>query len=94
MVCIFLFALLILQEVNGVVNEYTDVDVSNPSEKIDTEIYSYVMGLVMTVIIFVSVVFEFTEEKSMENASDWMKPIVATLFGEMTVSFFIKFFPH
>jgi hypothetical protein len=58
-------------------------------EEIDTKIYSYTMAIVMTIIIFVSIVFETVEHTAMERSADWMKPIVGTLFGEMTILGFI-----
>ena len=54
-------------------------------EDIDPQIYSYAMAIVITAIIFVSIVFELTEEIALERSEEWIKPIVQTLFGELTI---------
>lgn len=35
------------------------------------EIYSYAMGIVITAIILVSIIFETMQDKAMEGAKDW-----------------------
>ena len=57
--------------------------------EIDTKIYSYTMAVVMSVIIFVSIIFEIVEHYSMEKSAEWAKPIVTTLFGELSILGFI-----
>ena len=57
--------------------------------EIDTKIYSYTMAFVMSVIIFVSIIFEIVEHYSMEKSAEWAKPIVTTLFGELSILGFI-----
>jgi hypothetical protein len=58
-------------------------------ENVDPQIYSYAMAIVITAIISVSIVFELTEETALERSEEWIKPIVQTLFGELTILGFI-----
>ena len=56
---------------------------------VDPEIYSYAMGIVISAIIVVSIFFEMVEERSLEGAKEWQRPVIAAMFSELTILGFI-----
>ena len=56
---------------------------------VDGSIFSYTMAIVITAIIVVSIVFEVVEERTLEGAKEWQRPVIAAMFSELTILGFI-----
>jgi hypothetical protein len=52
-------------------------------------IYSYIIFVIISAIIAISILFELVEEHALEKSEGWIQPIVSMVFRELTIMGFI-----